>query len=187
LFAGDAKGAVEAFREEIRLAPDRDRAHWRLGIALYFAGAFQEGAAQFAKYHTEDSTDRENGIWKFLCDHADAGMTAARERMLVYRVFDREPFPALYALYAGTKRTSEFKAHMEQPELRGNRRAQFFGDYYLGLLTEMEGDRVGAIETVERAVDRYTAETAWADRTGYMWAVARMHLEQLRKAPVQPR
>ena len=42
-------GAIEKFREAIRLAPENARAHYQLGLALERTGARAEAQAHFAE------------------------------------------------------------------------------------------------------------------------------------------
>jgi Flp pilus assembly protein TadD len=44
-------GAIEQFREAIRLAPDNPRAHYQLALALRRSGAAQEARRHFAEAH----------------------------------------------------------------------------------------------------------------------------------------
>src|SRR5215203_3999122 len=130
LFLGDAKGAVEEFEKEIAPEPARDTQHWRLGIAYHFAGQFEKSAAQFAKYHAYDNRDRENGIWHFLATARARGIEAARNSMLEYTRFDREPFPDLYDMFAGKKTGAEVLEGAEKKGLKDNALVMFFAHYY---------------------------------------------------------
>ena len=47
--ANDLAGAIEKFREAIRLAPENARAHYQLGLALERTGARAEAKAHFAE------------------------------------------------------------------------------------------------------------------------------------------
>jgi Flp pilus assembly protein TadD len=51
LSAGDYTGAIERFREAVRLASDNPQAHYQLGLALRQAGAQAEARAHFAEAH----------------------------------------------------------------------------------------------------------------------------------------
>ena len=46
--AGDYAGAIEKFREAIRLAADNPQAHYQLALALQHAGAAEEAKVHFA-------------------------------------------------------------------------------------------------------------------------------------------
>jgi Flp pilus assembly protein TadD len=49
LKAADVAGAIEQFREAIRLAPDNPRAHYQLALALKRKGAHAEAETHFAE------------------------------------------------------------------------------------------------------------------------------------------
>ena len=117
LFLQQYPQAVAAFEKTIALDPAQDAPHWRLGIAYYFAGQYEKSSRQFAKYHAYDARDRENGVWKFLADARLSGIEKARGGMLEYTRFDREPFPALYEMFAGKRTPESVIEHVAAPEL----------------------------------------------------------------------
>ncbi|MEO7317753.1 MAG: hypothetical protein ABIZ56_02060 [Chthoniobacteraceae bacterium] len=178
LFLSAFAEAVADFEKMIALHPAEDAPHWRLGIAYYFTGAFAKSAKQFVKYHDHDGGDRENGIWKFLGDVKVLGLEPARRGMLIYTRFDREPFPALYAMFAGEKTTDELFADVKKKDLTGNATVTFFANYYAGLNEDILGHREKAMELLHKAV-----AGGWKSRGGsepsYMWQVARLHYETL--------
>ena len=47
----DTAGAIERFREAVRLAPDYPEAHYQLALALQASGARAEARRQFAEAH----------------------------------------------------------------------------------------------------------------------------------------
>ena len=177
LFLGHFAESVADFEKMIALNPAEDAPHWRLGIAYYFTGAFAKSAKQFVKYHDYDGGDRENGIWKFLGDVKSLGLEPARQAMLEYKRFDREPFPALYTMFASGK-TDDLFAEMKSKDLTANEPVMFFANYYAGLNEEILGDRERALELLHKAV-----AGGWKSRGGsepsYMWQVARLHYETL--------
>lgn len=185
LFLGNFAGAVADFEKTIALDPALDAPHWRLGIAYYFAGDYAKSAAQFAKYHAYDGRDRENGVWKFLAQAKGESVAKARAEMLEYARFDREPFPALYEMFAGKKSGDAVFAEMKEKGVADEPAVAFFSNYYVGLQCELEGDRAKAIEQVKRAVDGAWARDAGGG-PGYMWQVARLHLARLREKAGKP-
>ncbi len=181
LFLAEFDRAVADFEKMIALDPSTDAPHWRLGIAYYFTGQFAKSAAQFAKYHAYDSGDRENGLWKMLGDVPVLGLTPARTAMLAYHRFDREPFPDLYALFAGTKTTREFFTGLESRQLTVVDRVMFFANYYAGLHEDLLGNHARALELLHAAVANPWGRTA-ENGPAYMWQVARLHYEKLAAA-----
>ncbi len=179
LFLGEFRAAVADFEKMIALDPAQDAPHWRLGIADYFAGDFAKSARQFEKYHAADGRDRENGIWKFLAQAKADGVEKARTEMLVYTRFDREPFPALYEMFAGKKTPEEVLAEIATKGLSNNENVMFFAHYYCGLGEELLGHRARALELLQQAVESPLRRRV-AGGPGYMWQVARLHWERLR-------
>ncbi len=178
LFLAHFCAAVADFEKMIALDPAQDAPHWRLGIAYYFTGEFGKSARQFEKYHAHDGHDRENGIWKFLADARALGLEKARTQMLTYDRFDREPFPALYEMFAGQKTSADLLAHLAQKELAADPAVQFFGHYYLGLHESLLGHRDTERQHLRRAIANFPDPRS-AGGPGYMWQVARLHLDAL--------
>jgi lipoprotein NlpI len=178
LFLGQFAAAVADFEKMIALDPAQDAPHWRLGIAYYFTGQFAKSARQFEKYHAYDGGDRENGLWKFLGDAKILGREPAQRAMLVYTRFDREPFPALYELFAGAKNTDDFFAGIKVRKLTDNPAVMFFANYYAGLHEEILGHHPKALALLREAVASTWGRTAEGG-PAYMWQVARLHYEIL--------
>jgi lipoprotein NlpI len=178
LFLGHYAEAVADFEKMIALDPAQDAPHWRLGIAYYFAGAFAKAARQFEKYHAYDGGDRENGIWKFLSQARGESLEKARAGMLVYTRFDREPFPALYEMFAGTRTTDDVFAEIERKGLTADERVKFFANYYAGLNEALLGHRERALTLTRKAVESPWGHTAEGG-PAYMWQVARLHADRL--------
>ena len=182
LFLGDAKGAVADFEKEIALDASHDAPHWRLGIAYLFAGEFAKSAKQFEKYHAYDGHDRENGVWQFLANARAVGIEKARTQMLGYTRFDREPFPALYEMFAGKRTGADVLAEMEKKGLGEDASVMFFAHYYVGLNEDLLGHRDAAREHLAKAVT-LALKSGARGGPGYMGQVARLHWEAMALAP----
>jgi lipoprotein NlpI len=178
LFLGDAKGAVADFEKEIALDSSHDAPHWRLGIAYLFAGDFAKSARQFEKYHAYDGRDRENGVWQFLANARVVGIEKARAAMLEYTRFDREPFPALYEMFAGKRTGADVLAEMEKKGLAEDASVMFFAQYYVGLNEDLLGHKEAAREHLAKAVALAMKSNARGG-PGYMGQVARLHYEAM--------
>ncbi len=178
LFLAHYAEAVTDFEKMIALDPAQDAPHWRLGIAYYFAGDFAKSVRQFEKYQTYETGDRENGIWKFLAQARGENLEKARAEMVVYTRFDREPFPALYDMFAGKRSTDDVFREIESKGLTRDERVMFFAHYYAGLNEALLGHRERAIELTRKA-----ATSAWGltaeGGPAYMWQVARLHADRL--------
>lgn len=178
LFLARYPEAVADFEKMIALDPSQDAPHWRLGIAYYFARDFARAARQFEKYHAYDGGDRENGIWKFLSQARGETLEKARNEMLVYTRFDREPFPALYAMFAGERTTDDVFREIESKGLSRDERVMFFANYYTGLNEAVLGNRERALELTRKAAASEWGQIAEGG-PAYMWQVARLHAARL--------
>lgn len=186
LFLGHFPQAVADFEKMILLDPSQDAPHWRLGIAYYFNGDFAKSMKQFEKYHAHDGRDRENGIWKFMAQAKFEGIEKARAEMLPYARFDREPFPILYEMFAGRKTDDDLASAMTRNEVRDDKTAQFFANYYLGVYEHLLGDDVRAREHIGKALALFP-EANKKSGPGYMWQIARLEYDRLLNAELGTR
>lgn len=181
-FLGDFPGAVADYSKMVELDPETDTSHWRRGIAYFYAGDFKAAAGQFERYHAYDQVDRENGIWRYLSQRKALGLEKAREGLLKYEKDDREPFPDVYRLFAGTIEPEAIRKRIEDAEISEEEEEKrlFYAELYIGLNEAVEGRNDSAIRFLKRAV-----ANNWAEDAGYgphyMWQVARLHLEQLQQ------
>ncbi|MGL5098272.1 MAG: tetratricopeptide repeat protein [Planctomycetia bacterium] len=179
---GRFKDSVADFDKMIELEPAQEASHWRRGIALYYAGDFAGGAAQFQKYHSFDDVDRENGIWRFLCQTEAFGLEKARADLLKYKTDDRPPFADVYAMFAGKIEPADVLKRIEAAPLGDTerRKQKFYADLYVGLY-------LATLKKPAEAQKHLAAATAnsWGRSAGggpgYMWQVARLHDEKLRR------
>src|SRR4029078_11086863 len=65
--AGRLAESVTGFDLVVALAPQAAPQLWQRGIALYYAGRYQDCRAQFESHRTVNSDDVENAAWHFLC------------------------------------------------------------------------------------------------------------------------
>jgi lipoprotein NlpI len=181
-FLGKFDQAVADYDQMIKLEESLSNSHWRRGIALFYAGKYKEAAAQFDRYHLVDQVDRENGIWQFLSQHKGLGKDKAREDLLKYEKDDREPFPAVYKLFAGTITPADILAQIEAAEISKVEREKrlFYSHLYIGLNYAVEDNP----EAAQRHL-RLATQNTWGPAAGYgpnyMWHVGRLHEELLRK------
>ena len=65
--AGRVKESVAGFDRVAALVPDAAPQLWQRGIALYYAGRYQDCRTQFESHRTVNPDDVENAAWHFLC------------------------------------------------------------------------------------------------------------------------
>ncbi|MCA9047414.1 MAG: hypothetical protein KDA89_01720 [Planctomycetaceae bacterium] len=173
-FLGKFKESVSEYRAMVRIDPSTDTSHWRLGIALFYAGEPQQAAEQFRRYHSFDSVDRENGIWRYLSQYRSAGADTAAKELLKYEKDDREPFPAVYRMFDGklTPQQALTSIPADLPETERDKRL-FYTELYIGLHLVVQQKSQQALPWLDQAVSRQWPRTAGYG-PNYMWHVARL-------------
>lgn len=181
-FLGRFKEAVADYDKMNELDAAQSASNWRRGIALFYAGRYQDAAAQFESYHSFDQVDRENGIWRYLSQHRAYGREKAREGLLKYQKDDREPFPAVYKLFAGTITPDQILKDIAKADLPQSARDTrlFYAHLYIGLNFAVENETEKAREHLAIAT-RNTWPVSAGYGPNYMWHVGRLHEELLRK------
>ncbi|MBI1310497.1 tetratricopeptide repeat protein [bacterium] len=179
-FLGDFDHALADYEKMVELNPDTGPSHWRRGIARFYAQKYSEAAKQFEEYHSFDNVDRENGIWRYLSQRRAYGLEKAREGLLKYEKTDREPFPAVYQLFAGKLTPQQIEQQIADAKIDDEERSkrEFYAELYIGLNHAVEDHDAEAIEHLRKS----TANT-WGPKAGYgphyMWHVGRLHYELL--------
>lgn len=174
--------AVGDYEEMVKLDEKLDTSHWRKGIAYFYAEDYDQAAHQFEIYHTFDMVDRENGIWRYLSQVKSIGREKARKNLLKYAKDDREPFPAVYKLFAGEITPEEILDGIAKAELTKEDRAKrlFYAELYIGLNYFVDDEPEKSQTHLAEAV-----KNEWGRKAGYgpnyMWHVGRLQEEILRK------
>lgn len=179
-FLADFDRALADYEKMVELNPDSGASHWRRGIARFYAKKYPQAAKQFEEYHSFDNVDRENGIWRYLSQHRAYGIEKAREGLLKYEKTDREPFPAVYLLFAGELTPQQIEKQIADADIGDEERSkrEFYAHLYIGLNHAIEGRDAEAIRDLRKS----TANT-WGPKAGYgpnyMWHVGRLHYDLL--------
>jgi lipoprotein NlpI len=168
--AGRIGEAVAAFDRVAELAPGDAPHLWQRGIALYYAGRYEDCRAQFESHRTVNPDDVENAAWHFLCAARAESPAAARARLLPVGPDGRVPMREVYQMFRGALDPDRVLAAGRGPQGR------FYAQLYVGLYAEAMGDRRRASEHIAVAADEQ-----YADAGGYMHMVARVHLALLRR------
>jgi lipoprotein NlpI len=161
--------SVAAFDTLAQLLPDRAPGLWQRGIALYYAGRYQDCRAQFESHRTVNPDDVENAAWHFACVARAETPGKARAALLPVGPDSRKPMREIYQMFRGAMTPEQVLA-----AAGGQLESEFYAHLYLGLYFEALGNSGRALEHITAAAaDRYAAVG------GYMHTVARVHLELL--------
>jgi lipoprotein NlpI len=173
---GKIAESIADFDKYIELVPKAKVSHWQRGISYYYAGRFEDGKKQFEGYQSFDSNDVENAVWRYLCMARKDGVAKARADILKIGDDRRLPMRQIYELFAGKLKPDDVldAARAGDPGKEQLNRQLFYAHLYLGLYYETEGNAKQALDHLNRAADEH--------RIGhYMWDVARVHRDLLRK------
>jgi len=173
---GQIKESVADFDKFLELRPREGAGHWQRGISLYYVERFEDGMKQFKAYEEKDTNDVENAVWHFLCNARKNGVAKAQKEILKIGDDRRIPMMQIYALYAGTKKPEDVMKAVEEgkPGEKERNYRLFYAHLYLGLYYEVQGDKKLALQHLAEAADKYRINH-------YMWDVARVHRDLLKK------
>src|SRR5262245_8079874 len=161
--------AAAGFDSVAKALPDRAPYLWQRGIALYYAGRYDDCRRQFESHRAVNPDDVENAAWHFLCVARAESPAKARASLLPVGPDARVPMREVYRMFRGTLTPEQvLSAAGATPD------GQFFAHLYLGLYFEALGMKDRALEHITIAAgDRF------ARAGGYMHMVARVHLRSL--------
>jgi lipoprotein NlpI len=167
--AGRFVQSAAGFDRVASQAPKDAAQLWQRGIALYYAGRFDDCRQQFELHRTVNPDDVENAAWHFLCVARAAGAEKARSALLPVGPDPRVPMRQVYQMLQGNLTPEAvLKSAGNDPS------AQFYARLYLGLYADVQGRKDDALEHIKTAAsDRFSAVG------GYMHLVARVHLKTL--------
>jgi lipoprotein NlpI len=175
--------SVADFDRFLELSPDRAPHHWQRGIALYYAGRYEDGRKQFELHQTVNRNDVENTAWHFLCTARLSGVARARKDLLLVKGDRRVPMMEVQALYAGKGSPEAVlaAARAGNPPPAALQQRLFYAHLYLGLYYEATRNAKKAAEHIKLAATDFLLEQH------YMGDVARVHAARLdRQKPGKP-
>lgn len=164
---GRVDESVKQFDQLVKVAPGLAPELWQRGIALYYAGRYDDCRRQFELHRTVNPNDVENAAWHFLCVAHAESPARARAALLPVGPDSRVPMRQVYDMFRGAVTpASVLQAAGAQAQ------GQFFANLYVGLYFDALGDR-------SRAMQHLTAAAAgrYANAGGYMHGVALVHLK----------
>jgi lipoprotein NlpI len=168
---GRVAESAAGFDALVKILPAFAPQLWQRGIALYYAGRYDDCRAQFELHRTVNPNDVENAAWHFLCVARAESPAKAKAALLPVGPDARVPMRQIYEMFRGVMKPDEVMAAAStQPS------AQFYAHLYEGLYYEALGDAPHALEHIKAAADpRYEAVG------GYMHSAARVHLGILQR------
>jgi lipoprotein NlpI len=170
--AGSIDAAIADFDRAISLQPNLAPQHWQRGIALYYAGRYEDGYKQFELHQTVNPQDVENGVWHFLCRTQANGIDDARAHMLPISGDPRVPMAEIWRLFQGKGTVEDVFRAVDQGEGQSRADQLFYAHLYVGLYYEALDQGALAGEHIRKAAQAPGAHH-------YMGDVARVHARML--------
>jgi lipoprotein NlpI len=167
-FAGDSAESARVFDDLMRARPDLAPGLWQRGLALYYAGRYDDGRKQFELHRTVNPNDVENPAWHFLCVARMTSPEQAREQMLPVGADARVPMREILGLYRGEGTAAAVLAAAVQGADRDRRNQLCYAHLYLGLYAEVSGDETSARDHILKAAGPFAMDH-------YMGRVAKLH------------
>jgi lipoprotein NlpI len=165
--SGRITESVAGFDSLVKLVPSIQPELWQRGIALYYAGRYQDCREQFESHRTVNPNDVENAAWHFLCVARSESADAARRALLPVGPDPRTPMQQIYEMFRGMRPPQDVL-----DSAGTSLGAQFYARLYAGLYYEAIGNRELAMEYMTAA-----AQDRFAAAGGYMHDVAKVHLQ----------
>ena len=119
LKSGKFKEAIADFDKFLELRPKFAPDHWRRGIALYYAGKFDDGRKQFDLHRTVNPEDVENSAWHYLCNARANTPKKAREDLIPVSKDTRVPMKQVLELFAGKIKPQDVLDAAENSQAEG--------------------------------------------------------------------
>ena len=126
--------SAAAFDSLAKAVPDQAPHLWQRGIALYYAGRYDDCRRQFESHRAVNPDDVENAAWHFLCVARAESPAKARAALLPVGPDARVPMREVYQMFRGTLTPEQvLSAAGSAPG------AQFYGHLYVGSVFRSAG------------------------------------------------
>ena len=169
--AGRIEESVAGFDQVARARPDAAPQFWQRGIALYYAGRYDDCVRQFEEHRIVNPDDVENAAWHFLCVARGESPDAAVAALLPVGRDSRRPMAEIYEMFRGRMSPQEVLS-----AAGAQASARFYAHLYRGLYHEAWGRTEAAREEIFLAADARFARFG-----GYMHGVAVVHRNLLQQ------
>ena len=174
LRSGKTEWATRLFNRYAESEPEQIPTLWQRGIALFFTGKYAAAAQQFELHRKVNPNDVENAAWHFLCLAKAKSLAAAKASVLPAPNDPRIPMKEIHALLTSGD-TDAINDRVNKTEVGSDERAEaaFYGDFYLALYADAQGQASTALKLMNRAAKDAPRH--------YMGDIARVYAKHLQK------
>ena len=163
ILQGQIKKALNLLDAAYYLFPEKRPQLWQRGIACYYGGHYEEGAAQFELDMEVNGCDVEEVLWHFICNCKLWGFSAAKERGFLQLCGDITiaPMKDVLEMFEGRKcvadviqaATSTPDQQLPYIESYNGTNALAYAHFYCGMYCDVIGDINAALAHFEKAAD----------------------------------
>jgi len=172
--AGKVEPSIADFDRYVELEPEHENDLWERGLSRYYAGQFRQAQNSFEDYHKVGPDDTENDLWRMLSQAEADGLAEAQKVLKTLHAKRGGIFPPMYDLYTGKIKPDEAFTRATADAANDRKSQDFYAHLYVGMWFVAARDKPKSIEHLEQAVALRS--------TDYMWYVARLQLERLKRA-----
>jgi len=180
LLLGKVEKALHLLDAAYYLYPEKRPQLWQRGIACYYGGRYEDGAAQFELDMKENSLDVEEVLWHFMCNCKLHGFENARESFLhLGGEPNIVPMKEVLGLFQGTQTVQDIlKVATPEPgqqtyvESYNGTNALAYAYFYMGLYFEATGNT----NDITSALSHFKKAAAF-ENPDFIGKLMKFHLE----------
>lgn len=162
ILRGQVEKALNRLDAAYYLFPEKRSQLWQRGIACYYGGRYEDGAAQFELDMEENGCDVEEVLWHFLCNCKLCGFSGAKRKgfLQLRSEVTIPPMKEVLEMFEGRKCAADViqaatsacdqQTHVES---YNDTDALAYAHFYCGLYCEVTGDINGASFHLKKAAE----------------------------------
>ena len=162
ILQGQIKKASNLLDAAYYLFPEKRPQLWQRGMACYYGGRYEDGAAQFKLDMEVNGCDVEEVLWHFICNCKLWGFSGAKERGFLQLCGDVTiaPMKEVLEMFEGNKCVADViqaaTPTVDQQtciESYNGTNALAYAHFYCGMYCDVTGDTGAALVHFEKAAD----------------------------------
>ena len=160
ILRGQMEKALNQLDAAYYLFPEKRSQLWQRGIACYYGGRYEDGAAQFELDMEENGCDAEEVLWHFFCNCKLWGYSSAKKRgfLQLRSEVTIPPMKEVLELFEGKRCVGDVIQAATPPpgqqthvESYNGTNALAYAHFYSGVFCELTGDVNTALVHFEKA------------------------------------
>lgn len=162
ILRGQMENALNYLDAAYYLFPEKRPQLWQRGIACYYGGRYEDGAAQFESDMEENGCDVEEVLWHFMCNCKRWGFCGAKKRGFLQLRSEASiaPMKEILEMFEGKKCVADVieaatpaSGQQTHVESYNGTNALAYAHFYAGMYCEVTGDITAALNHFEKAAE----------------------------------